>query len=110
MPALAEALSFKGNDFPQLECVFMYGAFVLLFLSMASFSIAAAQQATGQYSGQYKGEYSGRVDGRGNKSEGISPEAGDALRESQKAKAGAENKANDAEAVERATRPFTADH
>jgi hypothetical protein len=79
----------------------MYGALVFLVLSVLSLQTAAAQQATGQYSGQYNGQtsgqYSGRVDGRGNKNEGISPEAGDANRESQNAKKAADDRTGDAE-------------
>jgi hypothetical protein len=78
------------------------------------FSSAALAQQNGRaqdgfYSGQptdqTTGQVNGRVDGRGNKNEGISPAEGDATKQSLINKNAAEDRANDADAIDRSQRP-----
>jgi hypothetical protein len=61
---------------------------------------------SGQPTDQTTGQVNGRVDGRANKNEGISPTEGDAAKQSLIDKNGADDRANDADAVDRIQRPF----
>jgi hypothetical protein len=86
----------------------------IAFSAVILFSSAALAQQVGRpqdgfYSGQptdqTTSQADGRVDGRANKNEGISPAEGDAAKQSLIEKNAVDNRANDAEAINRIQRP-----
>jgi hypothetical protein len=87
---------------------------VVILLSSAASAQQNGRPQDGFYSGQptdqTTGQVDGRVDGRANKTEGISPADGDAAKQSEINKNAAEDRANDAEAIDRIQRPYSADH
>jgi hypothetical protein len=87
---------------------------IAILLSPAALAQQNGRPQDGFYSGQptdqTTGQVNGRVDGRANKNEGISPADGDAAKQSLINKNAAEDRANDAEAIDRSQRPYSNDH
>jgi hypothetical protein len=84
---------------------------VAILLSSAALAQQNGRPQDGFYSGQptdqTTGQVNGRVDGRANKNEGTSPADGDAAKQSLINKNATEDRANDAEAIDRIQRPYS---
>ena len=84
---------------------------VAILLSSAAFAQQNGRPQDGFYSGQptdqTTGQVNGRVDGRANKNEGMSPADADAAKQSLIDKNAAQDRANDADAIDRSLRPYS---